>query len=81
MISQYDAPDTNNVQDLFDLGTDFNDTLNNTQQQSQQTSTPATLIQSIVPSSSSSILNHQSTNIYQQQTQPRLTYIQQTRAP
>ncbi|CAF3311699.1 unnamed protein product [Rotaria socialis] len=81
MISQYDAPDTNNVQDLFDLGTDFNDTLDHTQQQSQQTSTPSTLIQTTVPSSSSSILNHQSTNIYQQQTQPRLTYIQQTRAP
>lgn len=81
MLSQYDTPDTNNTQDLFDLGNDFNDTLDNTQQQSQQTSTSSTSIQSTVPSSSPSpILNQQSTNIYQQQTQPRLTYIQQTRA-
>jgi len=79
MISQYDTPDTNNTQDLFDIGNDFNDTLDNTQ---QQTSTSTTSIQSTVPSSSSPILNQQSTNIYQQQqqTQPRLTYVPQTRA-
>ncbi len=76
MLSQYDTPDTNNTQDLFDIGNDFNDTLDNTQ---QQTSTSTTSIQSTVPSSSSPILNQQSTNIYQQ-TQPRLTYISQTRA-
>jgi hypothetical protein len=77
MISQYDTPDTNNTQDLFDIGNDFNDTLDNTQ---QQTSTSTTSIQSTVPSSSSPILNQQSTNIYHQQTQPRLTYISQPRA-
>jgi hypothetical protein len=78
MISQYDTPDTNNTQDLFDIGNDFNDTLDNTQQQSQQTSTSSIT----VPSSLSPILNQQSTNIYQQQsqTQPRLTYLPQTRA-
>jgi len=83
MISQYDTPDTNNTQDIFDIGNDFNDTLDNTPQQSQQTSTSSTSLQSTVPSSSSSpILNQQSTNIYQQQqqTQPRLTYVPQTRA-
>jgi hypothetical protein len=81
MISQYDTPDTNNTQDLFDIGTDFSDTLDNAQQQSQQISTSSTSLQSTVPSSSSSspILNQQSTNIYQQQTQPRLTYLPQTR--
>lgn len=81
MISQYDTPDTNNTQDLFDIGNDFNDTLDNTPQQSQQTSTSSISLQSTVPSSSSPILNQQSTNIYQQQqqTQPRLTYLQQTR--
>jgi len=81
MISQYDTPDTNNTQDLFDIGNDFNDTLDNTQQQSQQTSTSSISLQSTVPSSSSPILNQQSTNIYQQQpqTQPRLTYLPQTR--
>jgi hypothetical protein len=82
MLSQYDTPDTNNTQDLFDIGNDFNDTLDNTQQQSQQTSTSSISLQSTVPSSSSPILNQQSTNIYQQQqqTQPRLTYVPQTRA-
>jgi hypothetical protein len=81
MISQYDTPDTNNTQDLFDIGNDFNDTLDNTQQQLQQTSTSSISLQSTVPSSSP-ILNQQSTNIYQQQqqTQPRLTYLPQTRA-
>jgi hypothetical protein len=79
MISQYGTPDTNNTQDLFDIGTDFSDTLDNTQQQSQQISTSSTSLQSTVPSSSSPILNQQSTNIYQQQPQPRLTYLPQTR--
>lgn len=84
MISSYDTPDTNNTQDLFDIGNDFHATLDNTPQQSQQTSTSSTSLQSTVPSSSSSpILNQQSTNIYQQQqqqqTQPRLTYLPQTR--
>jgi hypothetical protein len=74
MLSQFDTPDTNNTQDLF--GNDFGDTLDNTQ---QQTSTSTTSTQLTVPSSSSPILNQQSTNIYQQQTQPRLTYIQQPR--
>jgi hypothetical protein len=75
MISQYDTPDTNNTQDIFDIATDFNDTLDNTQQQT------STSLQSTVPSSSNPILNQQSTNIYQQQqTQPRLTYMTQTRA-
>jgi hypothetical protein len=82
MISQYDTPDTNNTQDLFDIGTDFNDTLDNTQ---QHTSTSTTLTQSTVPSASNPILNQQSTNIYQQQQQqqqqiqPRLTYMSQPR--
>jgi hypothetical protein len=82
MLSQYDTPDTNNTQDLFDIGTDFNDTLDNTQ---QHTSTSTTLTQSTVPSASNPILNQQSTNIYQQQQQqqqqiqPRLTYMSQPR--
>ena len=93
MLSQYDTPDTNNTQDLFDIGNDFNDTLDNTtqQQQSQQTSTSSiSSLQSTVPvsvstpsSSTNPILNQQSNNIYQQQqqqTQPRLSYIPQTRA-
>lgn len=78
MMSQYDTPDTNNTQDTFDIGHDFSDTLESVQQ--QQISTSSTSIQSTVPSSSSPILNQQSTNIYQQQTQPRLTFIPQTRA-
>ncbi|UJR27186.1 hypothetical protein I4U23_008482 [Adineta vaga] len=75
MISQYDTSDTNNTQDLFDLATDFTDTLDNAQLQT------STSIQSTVPSSANPILNQQSTNIYQpqQQVQTRLTYIAQTR--
>ena len=79
MFSQYDTPDTNNSQDIFDIGPDFSDTLDNTQQQSQQISTSSTSLQSTVPSSSSPILNQPSTNIYQQQIQPRLAYLSQTR--
>ena len=83
MLSQYESPDTNNTQDLFDIGTDFSDTLDNTQSQSHQVSTSST-----VPlSSSSPILIQQPTNNYQQQqqqqqvqTQPRLTYLPATRA-
>lgn len=79
MHSQYDTSDTNNTQDLFDIGTDFSDALDNTQTSSQQVSTSST-----VPSSSASpILIQQSTNNYQQlqpqvQTQPRLTYLPAT---
>ena len=77
MLSQFDTPDTNNTQDLFSIGNDFGDTLDNTQ---QQPSTSTTSTQLTVPPSSSPILNQQSANIYQQQqTQPRLTYIQQPR--
>ena len=81
MHSQYETSDTNNTQDLFDIGTDFSDALDNTQTSSQQVSTLST-----VPSSSANpILIQQSTNNYQQlqtqtqqqvQTQPRLTYLQ-----
>jgi hypothetical protein len=69
MLSQFDTPDTNNTQDLFDIANDFNDTIDNTQQQQQQISTSS---QPTVLSSSSPILNQ-----YQQQ--PRLSYISQTR--
>ena len=80
MFSQYDTPDTNNSQDLFDVGPDFSDTLDNTQQQSQQISTSSISLQSTVPTSSSPILNQQPTNIYQQQQlQPRLAYLSQPR--
>lgn len=79
MHSQYETSDTNNTQDLFDIGTDFSDALDNTQISSQQVSTSST-----VSSSASPILIQQSTNNYQQlqaqthqqiQTQPRLTYL------
>lgn len=86
MISQYDTPDTSNTQDLFDIGTDFSDALDNTQSQTSVS------IQPTVPSSASPILNQQSVNLYQQQQppsqqlqqqqlppQPRLTYIAPTR--
>ena len=75
MISQFDTSDTNNTQDLFDIGTDFTETLENAQVQT------STSIQSAVPSSASTIVNQQPTNVYQtqQQVQPRLTYIAQTR--
>ena len=74
MLSPYDTSDTNNTQDLFNLDSDLMSTLDNTP---QQTSTSTTTVPS---SSSNPILNQQSTNLYQQQTQPRLTYLPQTRA-
>jgi hypothetical protein len=39
MLSQYDTPDTNNTPDLFDMTTDFNDSLDNSQQTQPSTST------------------------------------------
>jgi len=51
MLSQFDTPDTNNTQDLFDMTNDFNDPLDNTQQQQQQ----------------STSTNQQQQNLYQPQ--------------
>ena len=76
MMTSYDTSDTNNTQDPFDIGNDFTDTLNNTQQQS---STSSASTQSSVTISSGSVLNQQSSNLHQQ-AQSRLTYISQTRA-
>ena len=83
MLSQFDTPDTANTQDLFGLGNEFNDPMdNNTQSLSL---TPPTMQQPLStpsnttvppPSSSSPILNQQSSNTYQGQ--PRLAYIART---
>jgi hypothetical protein len=63
MLSQFDTPDTNNTQDLFDMTNDFNDPLDNTQ---QQTSTSTNQQQ-----------QQQQQNLYQPQ--QRVNYIPQTR--
>jgi hypothetical protein len=65
MLSSFDAPDTNNTQELFDMTNDFIDPIDNTPQQLQPTSTST---------------NPQA-NLYQasQQQQQRVNYIQQTR--
>ena len=81
MLSQFDTPDATNTQDLFGLGNEFNDPMDNTQSLSltpptsqQPLATPSNT--TVLPSSSTSsspILNQQSGNIYQGQ--PRLAYI------
>jgi hypothetical protein len=63
MLSQFDTPDTNNTQDLFDMTNDFNDPLDNTQQQQQQQQSTST--------------NQQQQNLYQ--SQQRVNYIPQAR--
>jgi hypothetical protein len=64
MLSQFDTPDTNNTQDLFDMTNDFNDPLDNTQQQQQQ-------------QQQSTSTNQQQQNLYQ--SQQRVNYIPQAR--
>jgi hypothetical protein len=67
MLSQFDTPDTNNTQDLFDMTNDFNDPIDNTQQQQQQQTSTST---------------NQQQNLYQprvnyiQQTRPQLSSYQ-----
>src|ERR1700728_99120 len=68
MLSQFDTPDTNNTQDLFDMTNDFNDPIDNTpqQQQQQQTSTSTNQQQNL----------YQPRVNYIQQTRPQLSSYQ-----
>jgi hypothetical protein len=81
MLSQFDTPDTNNTQDLFDMTNDFNDPIDNTQQQ-QQISTSTNPQQNLyqprvnyIPQTRPQLSSYQTPNLQRIPTMPTSTIV------
>jgi E1A/CREB-binding protein len=83
MLSQFDTPDTNNTQDLFDMTNDFNDPLDNSQQSQTSTSTnpQQNLYQprvNYIPQTRPQLSSYQTPNLQRIPTMPTPTIVRPT---
>jgi hypothetical protein len=77
MISQFDTPDNNNTQDLFDMTNDFPDPLDNSQQQQTSTSTYQQRI-NYIPQTRPQLASYQTPSLQRIPTMPTSSIVRPT---